>query len=234
MASSGYIFARDLRASIRYVSPYALFGYMGAFSPLTIVSLNYQHWAIKQLCGFLLHHSIPLQDIVDEKTLYIADLGTGTGLWPIELSQQLPSAHITGFDISGAQFPPTAWRPQNVELEEHNVLTPFPERHLGKYHVVHVRFFVTLLSSEDQMRAFVENIMSLLRPGGFIQWLDADPTSANAIGIDSSTSSTATEKLAELMRKPHPNAFYGYVFFSPCPVHITTWPRIDETPSHVM
>ena len=105
----------------------------------------------------MLHPSVPTSE-----PLRIADIGAGTGVFPIELSQQLPNANIVGFDISNAQFPPVQWLPLNVSLHVHDAFMPFPEHHIGKYDIVHVRFFVTLLKSEDEVQILVENLIALL------------------------------------------------------------------------
>lgn len=44
----------------------------------------------------------------------------------------------------------------------HDAFKPFPEHHIGSYDIVHLRFFVTLLKSEDEVRGLVENLAALL------------------------------------------------------------------------
>jgi trans-aconitate methyltransferase len=110
----------------------------------------------------MLHPSVPASG-----PLRIADIGAGTGVFPIELSQQLPNASIIGFDISNAQFPPVEWLPLNVSLHVHDAFTPFPESHIGQYDIVHMRFFVTLLKSEDEVQRLVENLAALLSESQF-------------------------------------------------------------------
>ncbi|KAL2038437.1 hypothetical protein N7G274_008776 [Stereocaulon virgatum] len=103
------------------------------------VRLNYQHFWMKQLCGYLIHPTIPTQS----PNIRIADIGTGTGIWPLELSHELPgTARIDGFDISPAQYPHRNWLPANVILHVHNAFAPFPQEYVGVYDVVHVRFFL--------------------------------------------------------------------------------------------
>ena len=140
---------------------------------------------MKQLCGYLLHPTIPTQS----PNIRIADIGTGTGyppsrvichwnstfskqslikmdqlqsIWPLELSRELPgTARIDGFDISPAQYPHRNWLPANVILYVHNAFAPFPQEYAGVYDVVHVRFFVTLIN-EENVAGFIQNLMVLL------------------------------------------------------------------------
>lgn len=151
-------------------------------------SLNHQHWLIKQLCGYLLHHRIPTT-VVQSSHFRVADIGTGTrylfitliafptpchtyddclpaeiiqSIWPIELSGSLlPSARLDGFDISLTQFPPQQWLPSNLYLHTHDAFTPFPDEHLGCYDVIHLRFFVTMLGWNN-LSLFIENLRTLL------------------------------------------------------------------------
>ncbi|KAF2198221.1 hypothetical protein GQ43DRAFT_443550 [Delitschia confertaspora ATCC 74209] len=185
-SSSPYMFNRDHKASVR---------------------LNYQHWATKQLCGgYLLHPSIPTSNV-----RRVADIGTGTAIWPVELSQTLsPDIQIDAFDVSRAQYPPNEWVPGNVKLHTHDAFLPFPEKHVGRYDVVHVRFFVTLLNPENIQR-FIQNVVALLRPDGYLQWFDANPSTAKATAINPTTSKVAVEKLAALMRKPRPDSSYEWI-----------------------
>jgi len=133
-------------------------------------------------------------------------------IWPIQLSGSLvPSARLDGFDISLKQFPPRHWLPPNLHLHTHDAFTPFPEEHLGCYDVIHIRFFVTMLCW-DNLSSFIENIRTLLKPGGYIQWVDVDILSSRAIKPESLLSPTsATEKLIALMRKPHSSAVYDWI-----------------------
>ncbi|KAF7934066.1 uncharacterized protein EAE97_008426 [Botrytis byssoidea] len=81
----GYVLVRDMHASIR---------------------LNLQHYFWKDGLGYLLHPSIPPPP--PRPKYRVADLGTGTGIWPLDLARRLPpTAQLCGFDISSAQFPPS-------------------------------------------------------------------------------------------------------------------------------
>ncbi|KAL2046662.1 hypothetical protein ABVK25_011634 [Lepraria finkii] len=140
-------------------------------------------------------------------------------IWPLELSRELPgTARIDGFDISPAQYPHRNWLPANVILYVHNAFAPFPQEYAGVYDVVHVRFFVTLIN-EENVAGFIQNLMALLKPGGYLQWVDLDPHSCCAVTAVPESPKNATEKLVALMQKPHPDANYSWV------------PKLTETAS---
>ncbi|KAF7712279.1 Uncharacterized protein PECH_008963 [Penicillium ucsense] len=118
---------------------------------------------------YLLHPAITVHDHA-----CIADIGTGTAsvIWLRDLSREVPSScQPHGFDISAAMFPDRQILPPNVTLFEQDMLQPFPEQFLGHYDVVHVRLMIVALSS-DHWAMGVQNLMTLLRPGGWLQWED--------------------------------------------------------------
>ena len=55
--------------------------------------LNFQHHALYRTIGN--HYLAPLSTV---KT--ILDVGTGTGIWPVEMAKLFPQAHIIGVDVS--------------------------------------------------------------------------------------------------------------------------------------
>ena len=61
-----------------------------------------QHKIWTHSIGYLLHPSIS-SNLPDGAR--IADIGTGTGIWPVEMSRASPSSYtFHGFDISSEQF----------------------------------------------------------------------------------------------------------------------------------
>ena len=53
-------------------------------------------------------YTAPLNDPKD-----MLDLGTGTGIWALEMAEEFPKAHITGTDISPIQ---PHWVPTNCSF----------------------------------------------------------------------------------------------------------------------
>ncbi|CZT04071.1 hypothetical protein WAI453_011113 [Rhynchosporium graminicola] len=121
-----------------------------------------------------IHSSIPKDGIVR-----IADIATGTGIFMQDLSAILSKTptfdnrprQYVGFDISRDFFPET--HSEEFTYVQHNVLRSFPEEHLGKYDLVHVRLLVAALK-KDEIPIALENVVELLAPGGYIQWDEWD------------------------------------------------------------
>lgn len=116
--------------------------------------------------GYNIHPDIPVQDSKDFK---IADVGTGTGIWLIDLNRQLPLSCLDGFDVSPDQYPPKEWLPANISLKTLDIHKPIPEELKGKYDVVHVRLFITVVKNDDPL-PILKNLMDMLKPGGYLQW----------------------------------------------------------------
>ncbi|KAL2843922.1 hypothetical protein BJY01DRAFT_248384 [Aspergillus pseudoustus] len=165
--------------------------------------LNLQHYWATLTCGYLMHPDIPVPE--DAR---IADIATGTGIWPISLSPTLPlNAHLDGFDITDAQFPPREWLLGNVCLEKLDILSSVPERLHGIYDVVAIRFF-TLMVRDNDVSTLVGNLLSLLsrypfhpvgrqlgEPGGYLQWIEPDISAMRALSPRPDIKSDASEDL---------------------------------------
>ena len=93
--------------------------------------LNLQHYLWKQQQGYLIHPAI---SCIQEKSLKIADIGAGTGIWLLDLSEQLPSTvQLDGFDIDVSQCPPRAWLPSNVAMRKLDIHDEIPKELVGVY-----------------------------------------------------------------------------------------------------
>lgn len=70
-------------------------------------------------------------------------------IWLIDISRQLHSARLDGSDISAGQFPPQEWLPSNLSLTVFDVHGDVPVALQGKYDLVHVRLFLTVVKDND-------------------------------------------------------------------------------------
>ncbi|CEN60816.1 hypothetical protein ASPCAL03249 [Aspergillus calidoustus] len=135
--------------------------------------LNEQHKLIIEIVDGAIDSSIPLDRISS-----VADVATGTGVWLWDVQQALSkivnssARYFHGFDISPAQFPAA---PDGIELSVQDVLTPFPPEHRGRYDLIHVRLLVTALG-ESEFETAVRNMLDILKPGGYLQWVEIDYT----------------------------------------------------------
>lgn len=131
--------------------------------------LNLQHYLLKECIGYTLHPSIPITPSAS-----IADVATGTGIWLLDLSLKQPSTiQFSGFDISAAQFPPPHSLPPNITFSTLDASQDIPEELVGKFDIVHVALLIAVISS-DSFDRWLANLMKLLKPGGWLQWVEGD------------------------------------------------------------
>ncbi|KAL4925544.1 class I SAM-dependent methyltransferase [Aspergillus undulatus] len=136
--------------------------------------LNLQHNLLSKITSnFLIHPSIPTGDIIS-----VADVATGTGVWLDEVSQVLDNNknsqqhYYHGFDISSAQFPEELPM-TDLHFSVQDITSPFPQEHLNKYDLVHVRLLIAALE-ESEYKTALTNISAILKPGGYLQWEEID------------------------------------------------------------
>jgi hypothetical protein len=67
-----------------------------------------KHAMIVNLCGGKLHFAP-----IGEHPQNIIDLGTGTGIWCMDMGDEYPSAQVLGIDLSPIQ---PVWVPPNVKF----------------------------------------------------------------------------------------------------------------------
>ncbi|KAF7917597.1 hypothetical protein EAE99_009263 [Botrytis elliptica] len=164
-------------------------------SPLGSSRLYLQHWLWQRLIGHLLHPSIPIK-----QDIKIADIACGTGIWLIDLAKELArsktNAQLDGFDISTNQYPHSALLPPNVKLDIMDIFKPVPERLRGQYDVVHISLLCVVIPGGDP-RYVLDNVLTLLRPGGYIQWKEVD---FSMMACKAATPDSSTSNLEELTR----------------------------------
>ncbi|KAH8585610.1 hypothetical protein B0O99DRAFT_530396 [Bisporella sp. PMI_857] len=154
---------------------------------LFLPRLNLQHFWNQLSLGYQIH-----PDILFDAHARIADIATGTGIWPLALSRSLASTvQIDGFDISDAQFPPKKWLPANVTLDTLDILEPIPDQFLGKYDVVNIRYFALSIKNSDHL-GVLKSLISLLKPGGYLQWVEVNIQKQSVVSVTLDTPSIAT------------------------------------------
>ncbi|KAK1706962.1 methyltransferase domain-containing protein [Colletotrichum acutatum] len=105
-----------------------------------------------------------LAPIDKAKTLRILDVGTGTGIWSIEMGDLFPDAEIVGNDLSPIQ---PAWVPPNVKFEIDDVESEW----IGekKYDFIFSRY---LSGSLADWPTYVRRVYENLNPGGWAEFQD--------------------------------------------------------------
>lgn len=124
--------------------------------------LDYQHAIFNHYFDGKLFFS-PLDP---ETTREVLDIGTGTGLWCMELSdtEKLPYAQITGIDLSPIQ---PEMVPDNVTFEIQDCADVDWCRSPGSIDLIHSRF---MAGSLESYKALIQTSRAYLKPGS--GWLE--------------------------------------------------------------
>ncbi|KAI1140752.1 S-adenosyl-L-methionine-dependent methyltransferase [Hypoxylon sp. FL0543] len=115
-----------------------------------------KHAMVKLLCQHL--HFAPIGDNPQE----ILDVGTGTGIWAIEMGDAYPGANVLGIDLSPIQPP---WVPPNVRFMVDDVESPWlhPKNHFDYIHSRH-----TIMAIKDWQK-LLRTSYEHLKPGGWLE-----------------------------------------------------------------
>ncbi|KAK0719232.1 hypothetical protein B0H67DRAFT_149115 [Lasiosphaeris hirsuta] len=104
----------------------------------------------------------------------IADVGTGTGIWAVDIARGLSTQEVKfkvhGFDISDEQFPPAHALPAGVQLSVADALAAPAEYLCGTFDLVHIAHFAGVRALGEDPSPAMDHAMALLKPGGWIQW----------------------------------------------------------------
>ncbi|KAI0054139.1 S-adenosyl-L-methionine-dependent methyltransferase [Auriscalpium vulgare] len=116
----------------------------------------------------------PVQDILSPDRaargdkLRVLDLGTGGGLWAIDMADEFPHVDVTGVDLAPLQ-PPVV--PLNCTFElcdlDSNCL-PYPS---NSYDLIHARNMHSGIADHPQ---FLHELTRILRPGGLLILIEFD------------------------------------------------------------
>ncbi|KAF7559365.1 hypothetical protein G7046_g4801 [Stylonectria norvegica] len=132
-----------------------------------------KHAMVKLLCSQNLHFA-PLGNYPQE----MLDIGTGTGIWAIEMGDQYSSANVLGVDLSPIQ---PDWLPPNVRFMVDDVESPwlYPRNHFDYIHSRH-----TVMAIKDWPR-LLRRSLEHLKPGGWMEMQEIHhfPQSASPGGV---------------------------------------------------
>ena len=144
--------------------------------------LNYQHHVLYKTTSN--HYLAPL---TPGNVQTILDVGTGTGIWPVEMSTLFPQAHIIGVDVTFSSLPNPL--PTTCLFTHANILhgLPFPDQ---QFSFTHQRLLVAAIPVA-QWPGVVRELVRVTRPGGWIELLEIGDTIQNA--------GTATKRLLTWM-----------------------------------
>ncbi|PON20323.1 hypothetical protein TGAM01_v210822 [Trichoderma gamsii] len=131
--------------------------------------LETQHLLFNIHNGYTIDPKIPISP-----GMKIADIGTGTGIWLLDVARQVPSTvQLDAFDISDKQFPHKDSRPDNMSCRILDAFSQVPDELIGVYDVVHLRLWCCIVR-DCNTAALIQHATQLLKPGGYLQWDEAD------------------------------------------------------------
>ena len=124
-----------------------------------------KHATILTVCGERLHFA-PLNEDQPQQ-LRILDMGTGTGIWCVDMGDRYPSADVLGVDLSPHQ---PDWVPPNVRFEVDDLESPWlhPDNH---FDLIHARHMAIAFKDWDHV---LSSAHRALKPGGWIEFCELD------------------------------------------------------------
>ena len=139
---------------------------------MKLLRLTAQHYLWTQHQGYHVHPDVRFPGSGD---IQVADIACGNCLWLLDSeasTRDTLEASWTGFDISSEQFPKQAFLPSNVSLRALDVYNVPSELH-GRFDLIHLRMLGFGVRDNDPI-PILRNLLALLKPGGFLQWDEAD------------------------------------------------------------
>lgn len=100
----------------------------------------------------------------------ILDIGCGTGIWAIEVAEEVPQSHVYGIDLSPVQ---PLFVPDNCDFILENILRG-SSFHDEKFDLIQSRCMGAGIP-DHKWRVFLQEIWRLTKPGGWIQLIELDP-----------------------------------------------------------
>lgn len=122
-------------------------------------ALDMSHHFLTMLLGDKLYEA-PVENPSD-----ILDVGTGTGIWAIDMADTFPAAEVIGFDISPIQ--PT-WVPPNCRFDIDDAQLEWTYRE-ASFDFVHIR---ALYGSISDWSELYRQAFRVLKPGGYLENLE--------------------------------------------------------------
>ncbi|CUS09613.1 unnamed protein product [Tuber aestivum] len=116
--------------------------------------LDLQHQMLSLLFGL---HRAPLQN--PQKIL---DIGTGTGIWAVEMADKFPSSEVIGNDLSPIQ---PSWVPPNLRFEIDDAESDWAYR-LSSFDYIHTRY---MIGSVLDWPKLLRQAYDFSKPGGYVE-----------------------------------------------------------------
>ncbi len=126
------------------------------------VRLNFQHYALYHAIGN--HYVAPISPPLP----LILDVGTGTGIWCMEMARLFPDSVVVGIDLSDRSFKPPSQ--DNCLLRIGNVVSglPFPD---DFFSFTHQRLLVAGITAANWPRV-IQELVRVTRAGGWVELVE--------------------------------------------------------------
>ncbi|KAK6344314.1 hypothetical protein TWF696_007954 [Orbilia brochopaga] len=114
----------------------------------------------------LLHGNLYISPIGDNPQR-ILDIGTGTGIWAIEIADAFPSAAVIGTDIAPIQ---PSWVPPNLEFQIDDCEGEWTFGN-NTFDFIHIRYLRAAISNWPKL---YKQAYDALKPGGYFEFQDPE------------------------------------------------------------